>query len=89
MSFRKSKIEGASAWNNKLQGAAVCAPDAGSAWPRAPEAYDETRIRIFFTKGDALKNSGIRIPVSSGITNDRTGAWACEKCKFVLIDCNG
>lgn len=55
----------------------------------APEAYYETRIRIFFTKGDALKNGGIRIPVSNGITSDRTGAWVCEKCKFVLIDCNG
>lgn len=36
-----------------------------------------------------MKNGGIRIPVSNGITNDRTGAWVCEKCKFVLIDCNG
>jgi len=43
----------------------------------------------FLHQGDALKNGGIRIPVSNGITNDRTGAWVCEKCKFVLIDCNG
>ena len=54
----------------------------------APERYYEKKMCNFFTEGNALKNGGIRIPVGNGITQDRTKAWACEECKFVLADCN-
>lgn len=43
---------------------------------------------IFFTKRDALKHGAINIRVGNGVTNDRTRAWACRECKFVLVDCN-
>ena len=42
----------------------------------------------FFTKRDALKHGAINIRVGNGVTNDRTRAWACRECKFVVIDCN-
>lgn len=43
---------------------------------------------FFFTEGNAIKNGAIHIPVGNGVTQNRTKAWACEECKYVLIDCN-
>lgn len=63
-------------------------PNAKGALFWAPEAYCATKVCNFFTEGDALKNGGIRIPAGNGITQNRTRAWGCEECKFVLIDCN-
>jgi hypothetical protein len=42
----------------------------------------------FFTEGNAIKNGAIHIPVGNGVTQNRTKAWACGECKYVLIDCN-
>lgn len=54
----------------------------------ATNEYFNSKIGNFFTEKDAIKNGGIHIPVRNGITNNRTKAWACEECKFVLIDCS-
>ena len=55
-------------------------------WAR--DQYFKEKVANFFTEGDAIKNGGIHIPVRSGVIDNRTPAWACEDCKFVLIDCN-
>lgn len=31
---------------------------------------------------------GKNMIIGNEVTRDRTKAWACEECKFVLIDCN-
>lgn len=54
----------------------------------AEKKYFENKLCNFFTKRDALKHGAINIRVGNGVTNDRTRAWACRECKFVLIDCN-
>lgn len=54
----------------------------------AKEEYYSSKICNFFTKRNAIKNGAIYIPVGNGFTKNRTKAWACEECKFVLIDCN-
>ena len=50
--------------------------------------YFDNKLCNFFTKRDALKHGAINIRVGNGVTNDRTRAWACRECKFVVIDCN-
>jgi hypothetical protein len=55
-------------------------------WAR--NEYFQNKLANFFTERDAIKNGGIHIPVGNGVINNRTKAWACESCKFVLIDCN-
>lgn len=54
----------------------------------AKEEYYKSKIGNFFTERNAIKNGAIHIPVGNGITKNRTKAWACKECKFVLIDCN-
>lgn len=54
----------------------------------AEKKYFDNKLCNFFTKRDALKHGAINIRVGNGVTNDRTIAWACKECKFVLIDCN-
>ena len=54
----------------------------------AKNEYFQSKLCNFFTERYALKNGGIQIPVGNGLTKDRTKAWACDDCKFVLIDCN-
>lgn len=54
----------------------------------AKEEYYESKICNFFTERNAIKNGAIHIPVGNGVIRNRTKAWACEECKFVLIDCN-
>jgi len=55
-------------------------------WAR--NEYFQSKIANFFTEKNAIKNGGMHIPVRNGVANNRTRAWACEGCKFVLIDCN-
>ena len=54
----------------------------------ATDEYFNSKISNFLTEHNAVKNGGFHIPVGYGVTNNRTKAWACEDCKFVLIDCN-
>jgi hypothetical protein len=54
----------------------------------AEKKYFDNKLCNFFTKRDALKHGAINIRVGNGVTNDRTIAWACRECKFVLVDCN-
>lgn len=54
----------------------------------AKDEYFKNKIANFCTEHNAIKNGAIHIPVGNGVTNNRTKAWACEGCKFVLIDCN-
>ena len=55
-------------------------------WAR--DEFFNSKIFIFMTKRSAAKNGAIIIPVRHGLINHRTKAWACEDCKYVLIDCN-
>ena len=62
-------------------------PSKGSVfW--AKDEYFDSKIMNLFTEKDAIENGGMHIPIRTGVVNDRTRAWACECCKFVLIDCN-
>ena len=54
----------------------------------AEKKYFDNKLCNFFTKRDALKHGAINIRVGNGVTSDRTRAWACRECKFVVIDCN-
>lgn len=54
----------------------------------AKEEYYKSKICNCFTERNAIKNGAIHIPIGNGVTKNRTKAWACEECKFVLIDCN-
>ena len=54
----------------------------------AKEEYYKSKIGNFFTERNAIKNGAIHISIGNGVTRNRTKAWACEECKFVLIDCN-
>ena len=54
----------------------------------APNEYYKNKICNLFSERDALKKGGIHISVGNGIINNRTKAWGCKKCNFVLIDCN-
>lgn len=55
-------------------------------WAR--DEYFKSKVANFLTEQNAIKNGGIHIPVRNGVIDNRTKAWACEDCKFVLIDCN-
>lgn len=50
--------------------------------------FFKDRVCNFFTEGQALKKGAIHIPVGDGVIHGRTKAWACEDCKYVVIDCN-
>ena len=63
-------------------------PSAKGALYWAREDYFKSKVCNLFTEGNAIKNGAIHIPVGNGVTQNRTKAWACEECKYVLIDCN-
>lgn len=55
----------------------------------AEDDYFRDKIINFTpTKRKAEKDGAVIIPVRNGVTQDRTGAWACKDCSCVLIDCN-
>ncbi len=55
-------------------------------WAR--DEFFRNKVLGFMTKRRAIKNGAIIIPVRNGMFDHRTKAWACEECKYVLIDCN-
>ena len=63
-------------------------PSAKGSLYWAKKEYFQSKIMNFVTERDAKKNGAIHIPIGNGVTNNRTTAWACEVCKYVLIDCN-
>lgn len=71
---------------NMIQGA-IC-PNVKGTLFWADDEFFNSKVGNFFTESNAVKNGGIRIPVGNGVTKNRTKAWACKECKYVLIDCN-
>ncbi len=69
-----------------IPGALGPSPKGAVYW--AQESYFKSKICNLFTKKDAVKNGAIPIPIGNGLTQNRTKAWACKECKYVLIDCN-
>ena len=55
-------------------------------WAR--DEFFRKKCLTFMLKRTAVKNGAIIIHIRNGITDYRTKAWACEDCKYVLIDCN-
>lgn len=54
----------------------------------ASKEFFNKKICNCYTKNGAIKEGAMDIPLGNGFTHNRTKAYACKKCKFVLIDCN-
>ena len=55
-------------------------------WAR--DEFFHRKILTVMMKRNAIKNGAIIIPIRCGLIDHRTKAWACEDCKYVLVDCN-
>ena len=55
-------------------------------WAR--DEFFRGKILSFMTKRNAVKKGAMIIPVRNGMFDHRTKAWACEDCKYVLVDCS-
>ena len=51
----------------------------------AKNEYFQSKTAFLRGIHGAVKHGAMLIPVRNG---HRTKAWACEDCKYVLIDCN-
>lgn len=63
-------------------------PSAKGSLYWARDEYFKSKIGNLFTERSAIKEGGIHIPARNGLIDDRTKAWACKECRFVLIDCS-